>query len=77
MAVIEILQLRLKDGVAASDPTLLSVLQSVREQVKTHSRFYNCIEDSSLFYIFGDWESLEGVTRGNKEFLASANSKQS
>lgn len=66
MPVVEITQLRLR-GLTVHDPALLESLSLVRGKLQTNSRFFSCIEDSSLIYIFGVWPSL-GV---HLEFLAS------
>jgi hypothetical protein len=66
MPVVEITQLRLK-GVTANDTTLLESLSQVRGRLQTNSRFYSCIDESSLIYIFGVWPSLDA----HLEFLAS------
>ncbi|KAF1358290.1 hypothetical protein EJ07DRAFT_166914 [Lizonia empirigonia] len=52
MPVVEITQLRLK-GLTVHDPALLESLSLVRGKLHTNSRFFSCIEDSSLIYIFG------------------------
>lgn len=66
MPVLEITQLRLK-GLTVDDPVLLQSLSLVRGKLQTDSRFFNCIEDPSLIYIFGVWSSLDA----HLEFLAS------
>ncbi|KZM20101.1 uncharacterized protein EKO05_0007544 [Ascochyta rabiei] len=66
MSVIEITQLRLK-GLTVDEPELLKSLSLVRGQLRTNSRFFSCIEDSSLIFIFGVWPSLDA----HLEFLAS------
>lgn len=66
MPVVEITQLRLK-GLTVDDPALLESLSLVRGKLQTNSRFFSCIEDSSLVYIFGVWPSLDA----HLEFLAS------
>jgi len=66
MPVVEITQLRLK-GLLTDDPLLLDSLSLVRDKLQTDSRFFSCIEDPSLVYIFGFWESLDA----HLQFLAS------
>lgn len=66
MPVVEITQLRLR-GVTANDPSLLESLSHVRDQLQTNSRFFSCVDESSLIYIFGSWPSLEA----HLKFLAS------
>lgn len=66
MAVLEITQLRLK-GVEVDDLALLESLSLVRGKLQTNSRFFSCIEDSSLVYIFGVWPDLDA----HLEFLTS------
>jgi hypothetical protein len=66
MSVVEITQLRLK-GLTVDDPTLLESLSLVRGKLQTNSRFFSCIEDPSLIYIFGVWPSLDA----HLKFLAS------
>jgi heme-degrading monooxygenase HmoA len=72
MPVLEVCQLRLRQGVSASDDALLKNLSAVRATLKTNSRFYHCIEDPSLIYILGIWPTLDA----HKEFLASPESKK-
>ena len=67
MPVLEILAVRLKKGVSAEDPSLLENLSTVRDFVKTNSKFYHCIEDPSVIYIVGQWPSLAA----HKEWLIS------
>ncbi|KAF3007860.1 hypothetical protein E8E13_010838 [Curvularia kusanoi] len=66
MSILEITQLRLK-GLTADDATLLERLSYVRDRLRTSSRFFCCVEDPSLIYIFGLWESLGA----HLDFLAS------
>ncbi|KAF2625350.1 hypothetical protein BU25DRAFT_301132, partial [Macroventuria anomochaeta] len=66
MPVVEITQLRLK-GLTVDDPALLQSLSLVRGKLQTNSRFFSCIEESSLVYIFGVWPTLDA----HLEFLAS------
>lgn len=66
MPVVEITQLRLK-GLSAGDPLLLESLSQVRYKLQTNSRFFSCIGDPSLIYIFGFWTSLDA----HMQFLAS------
>lgn len=66
MPVIEMTQLRLK-GLTANDPALLESLSQVRDKLQTNSRFFSCVDDSSLIYIFGFWPSLNA----HLNFLAS------
>lgn len=66
MPVVEITQLRLR-GVTADDPALLESLSQVRGKLQTNSRFFSCIEEPSLVYIFGVWPSLDA----HLDFLAS------
>jgi hypothetical protein len=63
MSVLEICQLRIKDGLSTDDPSVLQSLIEVRSMLKskitnTNSRFYQCIEDPTLIYIFGVWPSV-------------------
>jgi len=66
MPVVEITQLRLK-GLSANDPALLESLSQVRSKLQSNSRFFSCIDESSLIYIFGFWPSLHA----HLKFLAS------
>lgn len=66
MPVVEITQLRLK-GLLANDPALLESLSHARSKLQTNSRFFSCIDESSLIYIFGFWPSLDA----HLKFLAS------
>ena len=66
MPVVEMTQLRLK-GLSANDPALLESLSQARSKLQTNSRFFSCIDDSSLVYIFGSWPSLDA----HLQFLAS------
>ena len=58
MPVLEILAVRLCEGVSPTDPSLLQNLSTVRDYVKSNSKFYHCIEDPSIIYIIGQWASL-------------------
>lgn len=66
MPVVEITQLRSK-GLAVDDPALLESLSLVRGKLQTNSRFFSCIGDSSLIFIFGVWPNLDA----HLDFLAS------
>ena len=66
MPVVEITKLRLK-GLTVHDPALLESLSLVRDKLQTNSRFFSCIGDSSLIYIFGVWANLDA----HLAFLAS------
>ncbi|KAF9693564.1 hypothetical protein EKO04_008172 [Ascochyta lentis] len=66
MPVVEITQLRLK-GLTVDEPELLKSLSLVRSKLQTNSRFFSCIEEPSLIFIFGVWPSLDA----HLEFLAS------
>lgn len=68
MPTLELLLLQLRRGISPTSPHLLAVLSTVRDFVKTNSRFYTSLEDNSLLYILGEWASLEA----HKTFLASA-----
>ncbi len=59
MPILEILAVRLRDGVSPTDPSLLKNLSDVRSYVQSNSNFYHCIEDPSIIYIIGQWASLE------------------
>jgi heme-degrading monooxygenase HmoA len=72
MSVLEILRLRVKHGISPTDPAILSSLITVRSNLRskvtdTNSKFYQCVEDPSLIYVFGIWPSLEA----HKAFLSS------
>ena len=72
MPVLEILQLRVKEGISSTDPSILRSMQTVRSGLEkritaTESRFYQCIEDPTLIYIFGIWQSVAA----HEAFLAS------
>jgi hypothetical protein len=63
MAILEVLQLHVKPGLAPTDPSILKSLQSVRTKLKdevtnTASRFYQCIEDPAIILVLGIWPSL-------------------
>lgn len=73
MAILEICLLKTKPHLSQNDPSLLSALQKARTGLKTkvvdtQSRFYRCIEDPSLIYIFGVWPSLAR----HQEFISSS-----
>ena len=72
MPILEVCQLRLKDGVSATDGSLLKNLSTVRSIIKTNSQFYHCIEDPSLIYILGMWPTLQT----HQNFLASPEKKK-
>ena len=72
MPVLEILQLKIKDTVSPSNPAVLTSLRTVRTSLAqnvhpTHSRFYQSIEDPSLIYVLGLWDSLSQ----HQDFLSS------
>lgn len=63
MAILEVLQLHVKPGLAPTDPSILKSLQAVRTKLKdevtnTASRFYQCIEDPAIVIVLGIWPSL-------------------
>jgi hypothetical protein len=66
MPVLEVTQLRLK-GILVADPALLENLSAVRNKLQTNSSFYSCVEDPTLVYVLGIWNSLAA----HMEFLAS------
>ncbi|KAL3420494.1 hypothetical protein PVAG01_06939 [Phlyctema vagabunda] len=68
MPILEVLQVRLKDGISAGDPSLLRNLATVRSKIKTNSRFYVSLKNPQLVFILGEWPSLAA----HKVFLASA-----
>jgi hypothetical protein len=64
MSVLEILQLHIKPILTPTDPSILTSLIQVRTSLRekvhnTNSKFYQCIEDPSLIYVFGLWPSLQ------------------
>ena len=65
MPTLELLALQLKPGISPTSPLLLRTISAVRAFVQTNSRFYTCLEDSSLLYILGEWPSLDA----HKAFL--------
>ncbi|KAE9372807.1 hypothetical protein N431DRAFT_558540 [Stipitochalara longipes BDJ] len=72
MPVLEILQLKVKPNITPTDPSILTSLQTVRSLLAqkihpTHSRFYQSIEDASLIYVLGLWDSLSQ----HQDFLSS------
>jgi hypothetical protein len=72
MPVLEVLQLKIKPTISASDPAVLTSLQTVRTSLAekihpTHSRFYQSIEDPSLIFVLGLWTSLSQ----HQDFLSS------
>lgn len=71
MPILEVCQLRLKEGVSVTDESLLKNLSTVRSIIKTNSQFYHCIEDPSLIYILGMWSTLQT----HQNFLASPEKK--
>lgn len=72
MAVLELLLLRLREGVSPIDPILVKNLATVRSLVHTNSRFYHCLEDPRLVYILGQWPSLAA----HRQFLSSSEKEQ-
>lgn len=71
MPILEVCQLRLKEGVSVTDESLLKNLSTVRSIIETNSQFYHCIEDPSLIYILGMWSTLQT----HQNFLASPEKK--
>jgi hypothetical protein len=72
MPVLEILQLRIKPSISPSDLSILTSLRTVRTSLAekihpTNSRFYHSIEDPSLIYVLGLWDSLSK----HQDFLSS------
>ena len=63
MSILEICQLQVKPNISQNDPSILKSLIEVRSSLRskvtnTNSRFYQCIEDPSLIYIFGVWPTI-------------------
>jgi hypothetical protein len=63
MSILEILQLKVKPTTEPSNPAILASLRTVRQSLAqkvhaTQSRFYHSIEDTSLIYVLGLWDSL-------------------
>lgn len=72
MPVLEILQLKIKPTIDPSNLSILTSLRTVRTSLAqkihpTHSRFYQSIEDTSLIYVLGLWDSLSQ----HQDFLSS------
>lgn len=65
--VIELTALRLQPGTSPTSPLLLKVLQDVRTQLNSNSRFFHIVEEPSLIYLAGLWTSV----RAHNNFLMS------
>jgi len=73
MPVLEVLQLKVKPKIHPADPSILTSLRTVRSLLAskihaTHSRFYQSIEDSTLIYVLGLWDTLSQ----HQSFLSSS-----
>ncbi|KAN0110957.1 hypothetical protein V8E51_007344 [Hyaloscypha variabilis] len=63
MPVLEVLQLKVKPTITPTNPSILTSLHTVRSLLAskihpTQSRFYQSIEDPSLIFVLGLWDSL-------------------
>jgi hypothetical protein len=63
MPVLEVLQLKVKPTINPTNSSILTSLQTVRSLLAskihpTQSRFYQSIEDPSLIFVLGIWDSL-------------------
>lgn len=63
MAILEVLQLRIKPDLQPTDPSILKGLQSARQKLKdlvsdTQSRFYQSTDDPSIIHVLGTWPTL-------------------
>jgi quinol monooxygenase YgiN len=59
MTILEVRKRVLKDGVTATDPSLLKVLPEVRSATQIEYVFYTSIEDPTIFFILGVWPSMD------------------
>jgi hypothetical protein len=59
MAILEVSKRVLKDGITATDPSLLKVLPELRSAAKADYVFYTSIEDPTAFFILGIWPSMD------------------
>ncbi|KAF4630650.1 hypothetical protein G7Y89_g7485 [Cudoniella acicularis] len=58
MPILEVCKRRLKDGVSATNPSLLKVFPEIRSATKTNCVSFSGIESPSTFYILGVWPSI-------------------
>jgi quinol monooxygenase YgiN len=59
MTILAVCQRTLKDGVTATDPSLLKVFPKVRSATQIDFVFYTSIEDPKIFFILGVWSSMD------------------
>lgn len=58
MPILEITQLRLKDGLQATLPSLLKILSNIGTVVPTSSHLYLSIEDPMIIFVLGVWPTI-------------------
>jgi hypothetical protein len=68
MAIIELAHVKLLGGISISDPFLRQNMQKVTEVIEGYNHlknlFYVEVEDPSILYVIGAWESQEQHQRG-------------
>jgi hypothetical protein len=68
MAIIELAHVKLLGGISISDPSLRQNMQKVTDVIEGYNHlrnlFYVEVEDPSILYVIGAWESQEQHQRG-------------
>lgn len=68
MVIIELAHVNLLDGIKTSDPSLRQNMQKVTEVIEGYNHlknlFYVEVEDPSVLYVIGAWESREQHQKG-------------
>lgn len=68
MAIIELAECKLKNGITASDPDLLKNLKEVKRVIEEYSGlttlFFEQIDDPTVIFVVGAWDSKETHEKG-------------
>lgn len=68
MAIIELAHISLKNGLTATDPQLKKNLKEVKRVIEEYSKlqtlFYTQIDDPSVMFVIGAWESKDKHQHG-------------
>jgi quinol monooxygenase YgiN len=59
MTILEVCKRVLKDGITATDPSLLKILPEVRSAIGADYVYYTSIEDPTVFFTLGVWASMD------------------
>ncbi|KIX09765.1 uncharacterized protein Z518_00846 [Rhinocladiella mackenziei CBS 650.93] len=68
MAIIELAKINLKGGITASDPLLMMNTKEVKRVIEEYSKlqtlFYTQIDDPTVMFVIGAWESKDQHQHG-------------